>query len=114
MRSALLTTRGGALRDLKDLDAAKRCARAAIDCDSGSPHPYNLLGAIHIQQGKTSEGEECLATAGRLGANMPEQRRMIEHALRSLNDAERTRIIQALLQLNPERYAEISRVRLRA
>ena len=62
-RSAILTTRGGALRDLGDLDAAERCAREGADQDQSSYHPHNLLGRILWQRGKAEEGDKCFARA---------------------------------------------------
>lgn len=49
--SALLTTRGGAFRDLGKLDEAKRAAELAINIFPGSFHPHNLVGAIFYSEG---------------------------------------------------------------
>ena len=46
LKQALLTTRGGALRDLDDLVDAEKCALQAIEYWSKSHNPYTLLGAI--------------------------------------------------------------------
>ena len=46
LKSALLTTRGGAFRDVKELDETEKCARLAIEYQPQSHHPYTLMGAI--------------------------------------------------------------------
>ena len=46
LKQALLTTRGGALRDLDNLINAEKCALQAIEYWSKSHNPYTLLGAI--------------------------------------------------------------------
>ena len=46
LKSALLTTRGGAFRDIDKLDDAQKCALKAIEYQPQSHHPYTLMGAI--------------------------------------------------------------------
>lgn len=108
LASALLTTRGGVYRDMKDFDAAEKCAREAISLNNTNRQPYNLLAAILIQQGNTTEGEKCIARAEQLGASKHEQQRTIEQALRSLDEQTRALRIKTLRQLNPQRNAWIS------
>ena len=62
-RSALLTTRGGAFRDLNQLDSATKLAADAIQTYPDAPHAYTLLGAILYQQGFPAEGDEQFAKA---------------------------------------------------
>ncbi len=57
LKAALLTTRGGALRDIGELDEAEACAHQAIKFYQKSYHPYTLLGAIFFQTGRYSEGQ---------------------------------------------------------
>jgi hypothetical protein len=45
LKSALLTTRGGAFRDIEELDKAEKCARQAIEYQPNSHHPYTLNGS---------------------------------------------------------------------
>ncbi|WP_250855367.1 hypothetical protein, partial [Anabaena sp. PCC 7938] len=69
LKSALLTTRGGAFRDVDKLDAAETCARQAMKFQPDSHHPYTLMGAICYQQGKYLEGDNWFKEAIKRGAN---------------------------------------------
>lgn len=104
-RSAVLTTRGGAFRDLDDLDAAERCAREAIDHKRTSHHPYNLLGAIHWQRGEAEEGDECFVRAQELG-RIPQyqERKERERALEVAGPQQREAVAKYLLEKNPSKY----------
>jgi hypothetical protein len=51
LKSAILTTRGGAFRDLSQLDDAEKCARKAIEYQASNSHqPYTLMGAIFFDR----------------------------------------------------------------
>lgn len=67
-RAALYTTRGGAQRDLGDMDAAEKSANAARVSFDQSPHPYLLLGAICYQQDRRIEGDKHFQKAYERGA----------------------------------------------
>ncbi len=56
LKSALLTTRGGAFRDIDKLDDAQECALKAIEYQPQSHHPYTLMGAICFERGRILRG----------------------------------------------------------
>ncbi len=68
LKAALLTTRGGALRDIGKLDEAEESANQAIKFYQKSYHPYTLLGAICFQTGRYNDGEYWFNEARKRGA----------------------------------------------
>lgn len=66
--AALLTTRGGAFRDLKHLNEAKKCAQQAIELAPENYFAYNLLAAIYHDAGRVAEAENYFKKAQELGA----------------------------------------------
>lgn len=109
LRSALATTRGGAMRDLRRLDEAKALAGEAHQLTSSDYRPCTLLGAVHIELGDLPTGHEWYAKAESLGA----PRRAIDHELRGLlmrsSSQEQQRIREYLLRHDPERFAWLGR-----
>tara|TARA_R110000782_G_scaffold270471_1_gene371501 strand:+ start:6069 stop:7214 length:1146 start_codon:yes stop_codon:yes gene_type:complete len=109
LRSALATTRGGAMRDLRRLDEAKALASEAHELASSDYRPCTLLGAVHIELGDLPTGHEWYAKAESLGA----PRQAIDHELRRLlmrtSIQEQQRIREFLLRQDPERFAWLRR-----
>lgn len=109
LRSALATTRGGAMRDLRRLDEAKALASEAHQLTSSDYRPCTLLGAVHIELGDLLTGHEWYAKAESLGA----PRQAIDHELRGLlmrsSSQEQQRICEYLLRQDPERFAWLGR-----
>lgn len=109
IRSALATTRGGAMRDLRRLDEAKALASEAHQLISSDYRPCTLLGAVHIELGDLPAGHEWYAKAESLGAS----RQAIDHELRGLlmhaSIPEQQRIREFLLRQDPERFAWLRR-----
>jgi hypothetical protein len=107
LRSALATTRGGAMRDLRRLDEAKALASEAYELTSNDYRPCTLLGAVYIELGNLPAGHEWYAKAESLGA----PRQAIDQELRTLlvrsSVQERQRIRDFLLLQDPERFAWI-------
>lgn len=103
--SALLTTRGGAFRDLNDLAAAKKSALDAIRASPVSFHPHNLMGAILYEEGSPSEGDEHFAEAIRLGSTPRDQEFEIRMALNRSTTEARDRVIKYLLSKDPKKYS---------
>jgi len=102
--SALWTTRGGALRDLHDLEAAKASAMNAMRESPDSYHPHNLMGAILYQEGNPAEGDKHFEEAIRLGATPSERDSQIRQSLRMSHDEARNRVIAYLLDKDPAKY----------
>ena len=101
---ALLTTRGGALRDVGDLDAAEKSAEAAIQAYPEAHHAHSLLGAILYQQGRFAEGDEHFALASSLGGEAKQRDRDIKAALELAGAEIQHRGAQHLLAKDPLSY----------
>lgn len=105
LHSALATTRGGAMRDLRRLDEAKALASEAHGLTPSDYRPCTLLGAVHIELGDLQAGHEWYAKAESLGAS----RQTIDNDLRGLlmrsPIEEQHRIREYLLHHDPQRFA---------
>ena len=104
-RSALLTTRGGAMRDAGRPTEARTLGLEAHELTPTDFRPCTLLGAVSMELGDLAAGHEWYAKAEALGA----ERRAIDQDLRALlirsePDA-RDRIRNFLLEQDPERFA---------
>jgi hypothetical protein len=106
LKSALLTTRGGAFRDIDELDKAEKCARQAIEYQPNSHHPYTLMGAICFERGQYSQGEYWFAEAIKRGASPRDQDAEIKRVVKNAKDENKRReVVQYLLKKDPQRYA---------
>ena len=105
VRSALLTTRGGAFRDLNELASAKMSALDAIRASPVSYHPHNLIGAILYEEGSPSEGDEHFTEAIRLGSTPRDQDYEIRKALARSTVEARDKVINYLLSKDPNKYS---------
>lgn len=109
LHSALATTRGGAMRDLRRLDEAKALASEAHGLTPSDYRPCTLLGAVHIELGDHQAGREWYAKAESLGAS----RQAIDNELRGLlvrsSIEEQQRIRESLLGQDPERFSWLRR-----
>lgn len=105
IHSALETTRGGALRDMRSLDEAKAMGLSAHRLTPKDFRPCTLLGAVHIELGDLVAGHKWYATAEKLGAN----RRAVDQDLRALiaraTSSEQHRIRSFLIAQDPERFS---------
>lgn len=104
-KSALLTTRGGAMRDAGRLTEARTLGLEAHELTPCDFRPCTLLGAVSMGLGDLAAGHEWYAKAEALGA----ERRAIDQDLRALlirsePDA-RDRIRHYLLEQDSERFA---------
>jgi hypothetical protein len=103
-RSALLTTGGGALRDLSRLHDAVRFGEEAHFLTPEDFRPCTLLGAVHIEMGAHDTGAEWYEKAEARGAS----RNLIDQELQSILNAaapkERNQIIKALKARDASRY----------
>lgn len=64
----LLTTRGGAYRDVGDRENARRCAQRSIALRPNHGYAYCLLGAIDVDEGAISSGEASFSECERLSS----------------------------------------------
>ena len=106
LKSALLTTRGGAFRDIDELDKAEKCARQAIEYQPNSHHPYTLMGAICFERGEYSDGEYWFAEAIKRGASPRDQDAEIKRVVKNAKDENKRReVVEYLLKKDSQRYA---------
>lgn len=102
--SALLTTRGGALRDLRNLDEAKVMGLEAHGLTPKDFRPCTLLGAVYIELGDLIAGREWYVKAEKLGADRLSIDRDLRTLLARTSKSERQRIVEFLIAQDPERF----------
>lgn len=106
LKSALLTTRGGAFRDCDKLDDAEICALQAMKYQADSHHPYTLMGAICYEQGKYFEGDKWFNEAIKRGAKPLDMDSEIKSVLNKTKDQkQRQELVNYLLKKDSKRYA---------
>ncbi len=106
LKSALLTTRGGAFRDIDTLDDAQKCALKAIEYQPQSHHPYTLMGAICFERGEFLEGERWFNEAIKRGASPRDQDAEMKRVVKNAKDENKRReVINYLLEKDSRRYA---------
>lgn len=105
LKSALLTTRGGAFRDIHKLGDAEKCALKAIEYQPQSHHAYTLMGAICFERSQFSEGERWFKEAIKRGAESEDIDSELKQVVKNAKDEKRREVVEYLLQKNPQRYA---------
>lgn len=105
LKSALLTTRGGAFRDIDKLDDAEKCALKAIEYQPQSHHPYTLMGAICYERGQYSQGDDWFNKAIKRGAESEDIDSELKRVVKNAKDEKRREVVEYLLKKNPQRYA---------
>ena len=107
--SALLTTRGGALRDLQRRPEALQAGEAAHALLDRDYRPCTLLGALHMQQGDVALGHDWYRKAEERGAPPAGHDAEIRALLRGLPEDKRGDAIAELLRLDAARYAWLNK-----
>ncbi|MEH1885226.1 hypothetical protein [Nostoc sp.] len=106
LKSALLTSRGGAFRDIEKLDKAENCAHQAIEYQPESHHPYTLMGAICFERHQYSDGEYWFQEAIQRGANPRDMDSEIKRVVKNAKDKNKHReVIEYLLKKDSQRYS---------
>ncbi len=105
LKSALLTTRGGAFRDIDKLDDAEKCALKAIEYQPQSHHPYTLMGAICYERGQYSQGDDWFNEAIKRGAESEDIDSELKRVVKNAKDEKRREVVEYLLKKDPQRYA---------
>ncbi len=106
LKSALLTTRGGAFRDINELSQAEKCALKAIEYQPSSHHPYTLMGAICFERGEYAKGDYWFEEAIKRGASPSDQDAEIKRVVKNAKDENKRReVVEYLLKKDPQRYA---------
>jgi hypothetical protein len=106
-RSALLTTGGGALRDLGRCDDAVRFGKEAHSLKPEDFRPCTLLGAVSIEMGSYARGAEWYEKAEALGASSNLIDRELQSILNAVSHEKRSQIKKALKASNPSRYDQL-------
>ena len=105
LQSALCTTYGGVMRDLGDWPEALNRGLEAHSLSPDDYRPCTLIGAIHMQTGNYSLGQEWDAAAVERGASI----HSVDQDLRSIffraDQATQAEMREFLLGEDPVRYA---------
>lgn len=96
--SIILTMRGGAFKDIEELDEAEKCGQEAIRLTPNSYYPYKLLGAIKYQSGLPEIGDKYFKRAHELGSPTRDEDEMIKKAMERAGKVEQKRVAEYLLQ----------------
>ncbi|MEI7867772.1 MAG: hypothetical protein WCI11_07755 [Candidatus Methylumidiphilus sp.] len=107
LTAALLTTRGGALRDVSRLEEAEECALEAIKHYPDSYNPYTLMGALCYGTGRFEEGRRWFEEAIKRGATAQDEDVEIKRILRKKED--HNNLIEYLLKRDPHRFAWVKK-----
>jgi len=110
LRAALLTTRGGALRDKGQLEEAENCALEAIKHFPDSHNPYTLMGALCYNRKDYEAGDKWFEEAVKRGAKFDEQDAEIKRIIRKTKGQERKELIDHLLKKDPHRFAWVKKI----
>lgn len=95
LKSALLTTRGGAFRDIGKLHEGEKCALKAIEYYPKSYHPYTLMGAICVEEGNYSGGEYWFNEAIKRGYSPKDQEAEIKRIFNKYKDEQKLKFPEA-------------------
>ena len=104
LHSAVLTTHGGAKRDLGNLAEAQSMGEQAHALQPGNFRPCTLLGAVHIQQRNYELGHAWYRKAEARGASSGSIQAEIQTLLKNMTAKERDAAIKELLRIDLERY----------
>ncbi|WP_256646030.1 hypothetical protein [Thermomonas paludicola] len=110
LHSAVLTTHGGAKRDLGNLDAAQSMGEKAHALQRENFRPCTLLGAVHIEQRNYELGHEWYRKAEERGATSGSIQAEIQTLLKNMTGKEREAAIKELLRIDRERYGWLASV----
>jgi hypothetical protein len=112
LKSAICTTKGGCMRDLKQFNDAIQLVTSAHSFDPDSFHPCTLLGAVNYEIGNLSLGDEWFAKAVERGATIED----VDHEIRSIfmraDKAKREELKRHLLSVDPVCFAWVNNPRL--
>ena len=105
LKSALCTTRGGVMRDLERWDEALRLGEKAHALKADDYRPCTLLGAIHMETGNYSLGQEWYAKAVERGATVDSVDQDLRRIFFRADQAKQAEMRAFLLREDPVRYA---------
>lgn len=109
LKSAMLTTQGGAMRDLERFSDAQQAGETAHELLPQDYRPCTLLGAVHIQQGQYGLGHDWYCKAEERGAPAAGNDSEIRSLLRGMPEEKRRAAETELLRIDPVRYGWITK-----
>lgn len=104
IKSAICTTKGGAMRDIGKFQEAISLGNEAHAYDPKSFHPCTLLGAVNYELGNLAEGDLWFQKAQQRGASTDSVDHELKSIFRRANKAKKEKMRQHLLQIDPNRY----------
>lgn len=105
LKSALYTTWGGAQRDLGQSDEALRLGEKAHAFKPDDYRPCTLLGAVHMETGNYSLGQEWYFKAVERGATLDAVDQDLRNIFFRADPAKKAEMSKFLLREDPARYA---------
>lgn len=109
LKSAMLTTQGGAMRDMERFAETLQAGEAAHKLLPRDFRPCTLLGAVHMQQGNYASGHDWYRKAEERGAPPAGIESEIHMLLRGMDEEKRRAAEAELRRLDPVRYAWIGK-----
>ncbi|MBD5804517.1 hypothetical protein AZOA_39600 [Azoarcus sp. Aa7] len=108
LKSAIATTHGGVMRDMKRWEEALRLGNHACALTPNDFRPCTLLGAVHFELGHYDVGRDWYVKAVERGAS----ERSVDHDLRGIllraDQSKRDEIKAFLLREDPARYSWVT------
>lgn len=104
LKSALSVTRGGAFRDLHQLEDALKNAQKSFSFDSSSFHPCTLYGAIYYETGNFTLGDKWFKKAVENGAKTNNIDSELRSIFKRAKGKEREELKKHLLKTDRHRY----------
>ncbi|CAJ1812838.1 hypothetical protein [Aeromonas hydrophila] len=111
LKSAILTTHGGAMRDRGEHTAALNMGAEAHRLQPNNFRPCTLLGAVCIELGNISEGHEWYCKAEARGAGRDSIMSDVRSLLTRMTADKREAVIAELLRIHPEQYRWLTKWR---
>ena len=106
LKSALLTTRGTAFRDVENFSEAEKCAKQAIDYCPDGYEPYLLMATIYKRQNQYEDyvfwENEAIKRGAELGDEDYELKRMVKNIK---DEVKLQEVVEYLLKEDPRQYA---------
>lgn len=105
LKSALCTTHGGVMRDLRQWSKALRLGEQAHAFSPDDYRPCTLLGAVHMEMGDYGLGQEWYAKAVERGASENSVDQELRNIFFRADQAKQVQMSAFLLAQDPVRYA---------
>jgi hypothetical protein len=105
LRAALCTTHGGVMRDLRRWEEGLRLGERAHVIRPADYRPCTLLGAIHMETGNYSLGQEWYEKARARGASLAVIDQELRHIFFRADIAKQSEMRTFLLREDPVRFA---------